>query len=588
MERRSAKCRGPLWWLLVCLAALWPAACMRHRAAGPDTYMGPPARTAGAPVEGGQSKGPAAPAAGAAPVEAAPEGPRSPDAPAPRATAGAGDEAPQVDQPVGQPAAPAPAAEGPLTVSLAQAIVMAMENNPELAVVRLEPQVLDTFAELEQAAFDPLVAGMIGHERVRAMDLSSGGDWFRYNTNSVVGEATLAKLFPTGTTVELGASSWVDDASRDGQQLIESRLGMTVSQALLRGAGTAVNLARVREARLDVLASEYEVRGFTEALISLVEQTYWDHALARRKIAIYEGSIALAEELLKDTQAKGRAGATATSDSAAAESEVALRRQDLVDVRSDMAKAKVLLLGFLSLPGTGRQGRDVRFVDELVMPRESPDDVESHTRAALRMRPDLNQARLLAQREELQVMRTRNGLLPQLDLFMTLGNTGYAETFGGAWKQFGGSRYDLLVGLSVEYPVGNHAAKAEHRRMTLTRRQAAHAIENIEQLAEVDVQTAHIEANRAREKAATVATTRRLDEEKLRIENERFRLGQASAFQVARAQRDLARRQVDEAEAVAEYGKALVELYRLDGTLLTRRRIEAPGAEPVGQDMGRP
>lgn len=585
MRGRSAKCRGPRWWLLVCLAALATGACMRHRAAGPDAYTGPPAQTAGAPADGGASRHLAAPAAGVASAEAAPGGPRGPGEPVPRAAAGPGDEAP----PAGRAAAPAPvAAEGPLKVSLAQAIVMAMENNPELAVERLEPQVLETLVEEEQAVFDPLLAGMIGHERVRASDLSSGGDWFRYNTDSVVGEATLTKLFPTGTTVELGASSWVDDASRDGQQLIESRLGMTVSQALLRGAGTEVNLARVREARLDVLASEYEVRGFTEALIALVEQTYWDHAAARRKIQIYEASVALAEGLLKETQARGRAGAGATSDSAAAESEVALRRQDLVDVRSDMAKARVLLLGYLNLPVTGPQGRDVRFVDDLVLPRDAPDDVESHTRAALRMRPDLNQARLLAQREELQAMRTRNGLLPQLDLFMTLGKTGYAETFGGAWKRFGGDRYDLLVGLSVEYPVGNHAARAQHRRATLTRRQAAHAIENLEQLAEVDVQTAHIEANRAREKVATVAATRRLDEEKLRIEVERFRLGQASAFQVARAQRDLVRRQVDEAEAVAAYGKALVELYRLDGTLLARRRIEAPGGEPVGQDMGRP
>lgn len=562
MRGRTGESRRVFCWLLVWLVALWPAACMRHRTAGPDTYVGPPVWPA-----------------------IAREGPRDTSAPAP----GAEGQSPGKALPVSQAAAPLPvAANEPLRVSVAQAIVMAMENNPELAVERLEPRILDTLVEEEQAVFDPLVVAMLGYERWRAEDLSSGGDWFRYNTDGVVGEATLTKLFPTGTTVELGASSWVDDASRDGQQLIESRLGMTVSQALLRGAGTAVNLARVREARLDVLASEYEVRGFTEALIALVEQTYWDYALAKRQIEIYEGSIALAEQLLKDTQSKGQAGAAATSDSAAAEAEVALRRQDLVDARSDMAKAKTLLLGFLSRPRAQREGRNLQFVDALKMSHTLPDDLESHLRVALCMRPELNQARLLAQREELQVMRTRNGLLPRLDLFMTLGKTGYAETFGGAWKRFGGDRYDLLVGLSVEYPVGNHAARAQHRRTILTRRQAEHAIENLEQLVEVDVQTAHIEANRAREKVAAVAATRRLDEEKLRIEGERFRLGQASSFQVARAQRDLVRRQIAEVEAVAEYRKALVELYRLDGSLLQRRGVIAPGAEPVDARMTKP
>ena len=222
------------------------------------------------------------------------------------------------------------------------------------------------------------------------------------------------------------------------------------------------------------------------------------------------------------------------------------------------------------------------------MPRELPDDVESCIRVAMRMRPDLNQARLLVQRGELQVLRTRNGLLPRLDLFATFGKTGYAETFGGAWKRVGGGSYDLLVGLSMEHPLGNHEGRADHRRAVLSRRQAEHAVRNLEQLAEMDVQTAHIEVNRAREKVAAVGATRRLDEEKLRIETERFRAGQASSFQVARAQRDLVRRQIDEAEAVAEYGKALVELYRLEGSLLRHRGVEAPGAAPVELKMSAP
>ena len=563
--------------LLVCLVAT-ASGCMLGGPAGTDTYTGPKARSVKAPATGGTEKA-------ASPKAAARSGRSSAK---PTAQAAKGSPTPKaLPADERSPASPGPV-KGPLEISVSQAIVMALENNPELAVQRLEPEILETVAEEEQAIFDPLLTAMIGHERFRAQDLSSGGVWFRYNTNSVVSEATLTKLFPTGTTVELGASSWVEDASRDGQQLIESRLGMTVSQALLRGAGTAVNLARVREARLDTLASKYEVRGFAEAVVALVEQTYWDYALGRRQIDIYNRSIALAEQLLEDCKGKVRAGAMPTSALAAAESEVALRRQDMVDARSDMAKAKALLLGFLSPPRARRNGRDRQFVDGLVVPHVQLDDVESHVRVALRMRPDLNQARVLAQREELQVMRTRNGLLPRLDLFMTLGNTGYAETFGGSWKRFGRDRYDLLVGLSVEYPFGNHEARAQHKWAVLSRRQAEHAIENLEQLAEVDVQTAYIEVIRTKEKVAAVATTRRLDEEKLRIETETFRLGQASSFQVARAQRDLVRRQIAEAEAIAEHLKALVELYRLDGSLLERRGISAPGGEPADLRLPKP
>ncbi len=53
------------------------------------------------------------------------------------------------------------------------------------------------------------------------------------------------------------------------------------------------------------------------------------------------------------------------------------------------------------------------------------------------MRPDLNQARLLIRRGELDVVRTRNGLLPRLDAFITYGKTGYARTFSDATGRAG-------------------------------------------------------------------------------------------------------------------------------------------------------
>ena len=47
--------------------------------------------------------------------------------------------------------------------------------------------------------------------------------------------------------------------------------------------------------------------------------------------------------------------------------------------------------------------------------------------------------------------------------------------------------------------------------------------------------------------------------------------------QIAQAQRDFVSGQISEIEAVVRYLKSLVELYRLDGSLLTRRGIAAPG-----------
>ena len=75
--------------------------------------------------------------------------------------------------------------------------------------------------------------------------------------------------------------------------------------------------------------------------------------------------------------------------------------------------------------------------------------------------------------------------------------------------------------------------------------------------------------------------TRKFNEEKLRTETEKLRVGKSTSFLVAQAQRDLLVSRIAEVQALANYLKALIDLYRQDGSLLERRRISAPGREPV-------
>ena len=56
------------------------------------------------------------------------------------------------------------------------------------------------------------------------------------------------------------------------------------------------------------------------------------------------------------------------------------------------------------------------------------------------------------------------------------------------------------------------------------------------------------------------------------------------ALGVAQAQRDLLESEIAEVRAMVVHRQQLIELYRLEGTLLQRRAIAAPGAQPlVGQ-----
>lgn len=476
--------------------------------------------------------------------------------------------------------------EGPLKLTVEDTVLLALENNKAFRVQRLNPPIRRTFEEQERAVFDPTVSAAASKGRTHAQRLARAGT----ETESFVSERTAGELsvntfLPSGTAVALETGTEITESSLYTDSFTSTRVGLTVTQAILRGFGTRANLASLRQARLDTLASQYELRGFAEWLVAQVETAYWDYALAQRQIEIFTQSLKLAEDQQTETGERIEVGGLAETELAAAQAEVALRREDLINARSSLAKIRLQVLRLVNPPGTNAWEREIVLRDQPAVLDATLDDVESHVQLALRMRPDLNQARLEIKRGDLELVKTKNGLLPKLDLFVTLGMTGYAKSFGPSVRDLDGDNHDVLAGFRFEYPFGNRDAEARRRRAILSKRQNAEAVGNLAQLVEVDVRCAYIEVNRAKEQVAATSATRKLQEEKLRAETEKFRVGKSTTLLVAQAQRDLVASQISEIQAVVNHLKALVELYRLEGSLLERRGISSPGREPVNSSF---
>jgi outer membrane protein len=478
----------------------------------------------------------------------------------------------------GQNAATAEPAAGPLSVGVEDAILLALENNRELSVERLNPAIEKTHEGEQAAAFDPLLSAGTSWSREEVAASGTGG------TSPAITEGGGAnvgidQLLPAGTSVGVSATTDRTSSSATGASAA-TRLGLTLTQPVLRGFGSDVNLAALRQSRLDTRISQYELRGFAEALVARVEETYWDYALATAQIAIFENSLKLAEQQLQETEERILIGKLGEIERAAAQAEVAQRREGLINARANLATKRLQLLRLLNLPGGDTYRREVTIREKPQVELVDLGDVAEHIRVATQMRPELNQGRLAIRRDELEVVRTRNGLLPRLDLFLTLGKSGYASSFAGSAEDLDGHSYDLLVGATFEQPIGNRAAQARHRRATLNRRQAEAALANLEQLVELDVRSANIAVEQAREQVAATAATRAFREQALQAETEKFRVGTSTTFLVGQAQRDFVASQIVEVQAAVAYRKALVEFYRLEGSLLVRRGITAPGEGP--------
>jgi outer membrane protein TolC len=460
--------------------------------------------------------------------------------------------------------AAAETAAAPLRLTVAEAVLLGLEGNRALAVQRAAPAIAATGEEAALAPFDTTLEAGASLSSERSPD-GAGGAATR--TGGKVG-AGARRVLQSGTELagSLESSVTADPSSA------ATRLGASVTQPLLRDRGAAANLASVRQARLDVDLSRHELRGFAESLVAAVEQACWDYHLAGRRVEIVERSLRLAEDQLAEVRERIAVGRLAEIEQVAAEAEVALRHEALINARSALATARLDLLRLVNPPGERPLDRDVAITDPPLLPAAEAEPLADLVAGALARRPDLAQARLQLERGDLELVKTRNGLLPRLDLFVALGKTGYADSFGGS-LDLDGPGHDLAAGLTLTFALDNRAARAAERRATLLRGQAAEALANLEQLAEVDVRTAAIETARQREQVAATAVALRLQGEKLRAETEKFRVGASTAFLVAQAQRDLLAAETDAEGAVVGLLKALVDLRRLDGSLLERRGI---------------
>ena len=482
-----------------------------------------------------------------------------------------------------------------LELSVETAVGMALENNPSLAAQRLQPLIAGTFAAVERAVFDPSVFARIETSREVAERVSEDIQQnFAVRNDTERARAGIRQTLPTGTELELSLAQDLSESSRSPRQA-STRVGLTLTQALLNGFGISSNLVALRQARAATLASAYELRAFVSALVADVEATYWDYLGARRRIDILENALDVAEQQSREARLRIEAGTVARVEQAAFAAEAARRRQDLIDGRAEADRLRIRLLQLISAPDGLRYERAVEPATEVVTDAAPLDAPADYVALAERRRPELNQARLDIARNELEVVATRNGLLPRLDLFVTLGQTGFARHYGGAYENLdGGDTYDLSGALEFEYPLGNRAGraldrrakarakrtKAVQKRAKASLRQARASLDNLARVIEAEVRYALIEAERAAAQIEATAATVRLQHDTLAAEQARFDVGRSTGLLVAQAQRDLLAAELDRIDAFIAYRQALIDLHVADGSLLTRRLVDAPGELP--------
>ena len=150
----------------------------------------------------------------------------------------------------GVPEIPNIATTGPLEITVRDAILIAFDNNQALEVEQYNPAIQQTFEDQAQAIFDPLTGAELsaGRQEVRRQ-ARAGSSTESSEVDIYLGEISIEQFFPLGTFVELEATNRTTESSLYDDPFSATRLGLSVTQPLLRGYGRDVNLVRLRQAR---------------------------------------------------------------------------------------------------------------------------------------------------------------------------------------------------------------------------------------------------------------------------------------------------------------------------------------------------
>lgn len=500
----------------------------------------------------------------------------------------------------------------PVPLTRDEALLTALATNPDIVVSRYGPRLADTYIGEARAAFDPSLTGALSYSRDNQPIAESQTDTLGVTTGAGTGSANttqaalqltlnalraaqgivsyvhpeknilesrqtqgtlaLREYLPTGTELTLSGST-LKSGSNQTEDSYQGAIGVELRQALLRGFGTKVNLASLRQARNSSLRQRYEFMATALDTVRRVESGYWDLVLAHEVEKIREFGVRLAEEQLQRNEDLLAVGRAIDADVLASRAERDTRVADAATAKASTRSRNVELLRLLNPGNAGRLDGALEPVDE---PGAEPAllSLEDSQDLAARFRPEIAQAQCETANADLEVVSARNNLLPAVDLVAAYGRSSRGSGSGGLTSSWNDKDYEnYRIGVEVNLSLLNRAEKARHTRAQLTRAQMERSIERLRLDVAAEVRQAVIEVERQWESLHASRQAVASREEQYRVEKGRNEVGKTTNLDLVRVQRDLIEAQVAEATARIQYEQALTALYAAEGTLLLRRGI---------------
>lgn len=320
-----------------------------------------------------------------------------------------------------------------VTLSLNEAIRLALAGNNDIEVSRHDVRYAETQLRALEGVYDPVFAiTPTIDKRISPQQSSLGGAGGSSTTTltTYTFSPSVTKSFAKGGGNYTLTFSNQHTNTSSSFSLINpyyaSNLSLVFTQPLMRNRSYDSNRHQIRVQKKRLEQSDADFRRKTIDVIAQVQSAYWDLVFAMRDQQVQLDNVNLSRENLRQIEAQISAGAKAPLDRSEVLTELANRESSLLTATQTVSIAenslKQLILRDPTVPQWSSQ---ITPTDSPVVDT-NPVNLNDAITEARKNRPELQRLRLQEDINALDIKYYENQTLPQVDLQTTFATTGLA------------------------------------------------------------------------------------------------------------------------------------------------------------------
>ena len=451
-------------------------------------------------------------------------------------------------------------------------------------------------------SFDPAITGTA--EWQHATTPASGALSPNSFTETYTGDLAYQQGFSSGTLLNVGFNNTRQSTNNPFSSfspLLSSSFNAQITQHLLQGFGPKINRRFILESKNNRRITDSSFRQQVIYTVTQVESIYWSLVSAYEDEQAKERALAQSSQLTADNRKQLEIGTLAPLDVVNSDSAVATDKQALITSKSNLEYQQLLMKQAIArnLNDPQLANAPVDPTDRVGLDRLPEEDmpVEDLVKQSFTLNPQIEQAVLNMENNQITIRGEKNGLLPIVDLFGFYGGSGLAGTaapcnpttlafgcnpatlaagtgYGTALgNSLGNNAPNYGVGVNVNIPLRNRVAQADQARSQMELRQSEMRLQQLYTQIRIQVINAQYALTNDRANVLAAQTARDFNAQSLEAEQKKYKLGASTTANVLSQERTLATGENNLISATAAYAKDRSALNQILSNTLDRYGI---------------